>query len=106
METWYKVTMPMTEWEPNKKGQQLINSFGSMLIANGGPLDAALFAQKSEDRSEVSFYFSPQSVGIAKSLIHAYGAVPCSAPFRGTVNVAAGDARTGELLPLPPRQSN
>jgi cytochrome c biogenesis protein CcdA len=104
--SWYKVTMPMTDWEPNKRGQELINSFGSMLIANGGPIDAAMFFQKSDDRSEVSFYFSPHAVDIARTLISAYGAIPCSAPFFGTVNVAVGDARAVELLPLLSRQNN
>jgi hypothetical protein len=104
MENWYKVTMPAEDWEPGKKGQRLINDFGQSLIAHGGPVDAAMFSQKSVDRAEVYFYFSPRAIAIAKPVIEVHSPVSCPAPARGTVFLAAGDVRAVEiLLPKPNR---
>jgi hypothetical protein len=104
--SWYKVAMPMTDWEPNKKGQTLIETFLAVLVSHGGdPRDAAMFSQKSADRSSVSFYFSPSAAKIAKVLMVASGAEPCQAPDREGLILAAGDQRAFDLL-WPPRRSN
>lgn len=104
--SWYKVTMPLTDWEPNKPGQRLINDFAAILIKNGGPWDAAMFSQKSGERRDVSFYFSPHAARIASALLNLIQATPCDAPLRDSVILAAGDARAFDLLPLPPHQNN
>lgn len=104
---WYKITMPLTDWVPNGKGQQLIQTFLDVLVTRGGkPQEAAMFSQKSDDRSEVSFYFSPQGFAIAKGLIESNGGVPCPAPIRKSVNLAAGDVRAFDLLWPSPHLSN
>lgn len=106
MENWYKVTMALEDWEPNKKGQQLIDDFGDILVSNGGPVEAALFSQKSEDRKTVCFYFSPRAAGMSRILVETHRAASCPAPLRGTVNLAVGDVRAVELLlPSPSRDS-
>ncbi len=70
-----------------------------LLIANAGlPRDAALFCRRSEDFKEMFYYFSPAAMQIARPLIERHGATPCSAPLRGTVDLAVGDARALEML--------
>jgi len=83
------------------RGQQLQDAFGTLLIANGGlPTDAALFSQRSDDYETVTYYFSPAAMWIAKVLMENYGAVPCTAPSQGSVNLTVGDASALEMLPL------
>jgi hypothetical protein len=106
METWYKVTLPFADCGIAGKGQRLQDAFMALLIANGGlPKDAAMFSQRSEDFNEMFYYFSPAAIRIAKLLIEGHGAVPCSAPLRGTVNLAAGDAVAFDLWPSPDQGS-
>lgn len=96
---WYKVTIPSTECGLGGKGQRLHDSFAVLLVANAGlPWDAAMFSRDSDDLKEVTYYFSPSAIKIAKLLIESHGAVSCSAPQRGTVHLAVGDARAPEML--------
>ena len=91
MGTWYKVTMPKTDWNIDGKAQQLIDAFGDRLVFSGATQrDAAMFSQIDGDN--VNFYFSPAAMNIARSLIQNCGGVPCSAPQRKQVNPAVGDA--------------
>jgi hypothetical protein len=107
MQSWYKVTLPFADCGTGGKGHRLQEAFMHLLIANGGlPKDAAMFSQRSEDFNEVFYYFSPSAMRIAKILIEGHGAVPCPAPLRGTVNLAAGDTSVFDLLwPSPNRSS-
>jgi len=98
METWWKVTMTLKDWTPGGKGQKLIDDFADVFIANAGPVNAAMFSQKSEDYAEAFFYFFPAAIQIARALIEIHRPVPCQAPLRGTVNLAAGDVRAVEIL--------
>jgi hypothetical protein len=53
--------------------------------------NAALFSEKSENRREVIFYFSPEAARIARFLTDKYGAIPCQKPVRANVIPEAGD---------------
>jgi hypothetical protein len=99
MESWYKVSLPFEDCGIAGKGQQLQEDFMALLIENAGlPRDAAMFSRRSDDFGKVFYYFSPAAMQIASLLIKSQGATPCSAPLRGTVNLAAGDARALEML--------
>jgi hypothetical protein len=106
MENWWKVTMSLKDWTPGGKGQKLIDDFAAIFIANAGPVNAVMFSQKSEDFADAFFYFSPAAIHIAKTLIEIHKPVPCQAPLRGTVNLAAGDVRAVEILLPTPDHSN
>jgi hypothetical protein len=108
MEYWHKITLPYADSGVAGKGQRLKEAFMSRLMASGGqPKDAAMFWQQSEDFKEMFYYFSPGAMRVARLLIEGHGAVPCPAPLRGTVNLAAGDAAAFELLwPSPDRDSS
>lgn len=97
---WYKVTLAYKDCGIGGKGQQLQDAFTELLIQNGGqPWDAALFSQRSDDFESVFYYFSPSTPVIAKSMIDAWGAVPCPTPTRGPLlKMATGDARAWDML--------
>ena len=99
MESWHRVSFPFDECGITGKGQKLADAFMVLLIANAGlPRDAALFCRRSEDFKKMFYYFSPAAMQIARPLIERHGATPCSAPLRGTVDLAVGDARALEML--------
>jgi len=85
------------------KDEPLRNDFASILIANGGkPWTAALFSQRSDDREQLRYYFSPDASRLAAPLLQQYGAVPCEAPpcptIENLLSLSVGDGRSRELL--------
>lgn len=103
MKTWYKITLLFEDCGIAGKGQQLQDAFARIFITHGGkPWTAALFSQRSDDFENVFYYFSPDAMQIARSLIEDWKAVPCEQPPRPTienhVSLAVGDARVFELL--------
>jgi hypothetical protein len=103
--SWYKVTLPLKDCGINGRGRELQDAFMAIFMTYAGPLDAAMFSERSEDFEEVFFYFSPGAARIATTLIESYKAVPCPAPLRENVALAAGDADALETL-LPSRDQN
>jgi hypothetical protein len=97
--SWHKVTFKSEDCGIAGKGQRLHDAFSALLVASGGfPKDAALFCQRSADSNDVSYYFSPSTMLIAKHLIEHYRASPCPAPVRGTVDLAMGDESARDTL--------
>lgn len=93
------------EWVPGGKGQKLIDTFGQFVVADGGHnRDAALFAEKSDDRRDVTFYLSPSGAQIALSILKPFGLVPCSRPAK-IPQMVVGDDRAKQLL-WPKEQEN
>jgi hypothetical protein len=104
--SWYKVTLPMKECGITGKGKELQDAFGTLVIANAAPIDAAMFSQQSKDFESVFYYFSPGAIRIAGTLIESYNPVACEAPLQGTVSLAVGDARALYILLRRADQNN
>ena len=96
MDTWYSkelgdaimASMPSDEIEA---------AFQQLYIDSGRPLNMAVFTrQESEGRlhCEVTAYFSPAAVGIAK----AFGAQPCEKPAWSGLGLLAGDTLSWSIL--------
>lgn len=104
--SWHKLAIPFKDAGVAGRGQKLQEAFLAILIANAGmPRDAAMFSRRSDDFNVMFYYFSPAAVQMAKVLLEAHGATPCSAPLRGTVSLAVGDDRAREML-WPPDGRN
>ena len=94
MDSWYKVTLPLSATA------RLQDAFASVFMANGAPVDAAMFGDENDLRNAI-FYFSPGAFRIAGNLLSSYKAVKCSRPLQGSVALLVGDQSALYTLPAP-----
>ncbi len=98
MGNWYKVTLAFADCGIGGKGQALQDAFAALFVANGGPVNAALFTNHDEDFQSCFYYFSSGAVQIAKHLIAQHAGVPCSAPTKDRVILVVGHAGIADTL--------
>lgn len=89
MSSWFKVT---------RKDWAVMDDFETIWLENGGPVDAALFFQRSFRERTNDFYLTPAVAQLAPDLLTRYGATPCETPdfsktFPFSIALLVGDQR-------------
>jgi len=87
--SWFKITFSPEDINAGR-ARSIVQDFGDVYVASGGPRDAALFKRND---SMYIYYFSPGAARVAMQLIAGCSGVPCSAPVQSEVKLMAGDDR-------------
>lgn len=83
-----------------RKHMALQNEFEAVFIAFAAPTGAGMFQDRDHTRSH-GYYFSPNAVAIASSMLAGYGAVECPAPRQSEVGILVAHAGL-EGVPFAP----
>ncbi|HEX7072340.1 MAG TPA: hypothetical protein VF190_16115 [Rhodothermales bacterium] len=86
---WYRVDMTM---ESLRDGvfHRLCREFQQAFIANGAPLEMALYAQAEPSDGTRRVYFTPGCTTYVQTLIDGYGGTPCNVPDESALTLVFG----------------
>jgi hypothetical protein len=99
--TWYRAPFGTADNFDYNSSARIGNEYEQILISNGFPKEAALFASDNLGGGADEFhyvYFSPGAARIAGALLSKLGAAPCDKPSANTVGLLVGHDSDRELL--------